>query len=133
MNHHTSDYICSLCEEKLKNAHRFLAYWFHNYVKLNWPDAHVSCSHRNKYDQEWLFIDKKTELHWPNSKHNKIPAEALDLFQINDKGKGIWDVKFFTDLNQHNLDSGIDFTWGGNFEKLRDYCHFEMKEGFIDG
>lgn len=127
MNKHTKDLECPLCEEKLKSVHPFLVSWFTYHIKPRWPNAHISCGHRGKFEQEFLWIDKKTQLHWPNSKHNKFPAEAIDLFQIDRDGKAYWDVPFFTDLVRYSKENDIQLIWGGNFANLRDYCHFEME------
>ncbi len=42
-------------------------------------DFSVIYGHRGKEDQERLFEDGKSKLHWPASKHNSFPSKAVDL------------------------------------------------------
>lgn len=42
-------------------------------------DVAVVCGHRNEREQESAFINGKSKLQWPRSKHNKFPSEAVDL------------------------------------------------------
>ena len=123
---HANYKTCPLCEEKLKLAHEDLGYWFHNRVKPYWPDAHISWSHRDKENQERAFKEGKTTLHFPDSLHNKLPAMALDLFQINEKGLAVWDKMFFGGLARLIKNEGWQIRWGGDWETFKDYGHFEM-------
>ncbi len=42
-------------------------------------DFTVICGYRSKEEQESLFADGKTKLHYPDSKHNKNSSEAVDI------------------------------------------------------
>jgi hypothetical protein len=100
--------------------------WFNNHVKPNFKDAHVSWSYRDQASQEEAYNDKKSKLHYPQSAHNKTPALALDLFEINDKGQAEWNPSFFNALNQYNLDNNIKLFWGGKYKELGDFDHFSI-------
>ncbi len=129
--HHTSDDVCPLCEEKLAQVHPYLSYWFRRHVKRFQPNAHVSWGFRGKDDQNRFFDQEKTTLRFPLSPHNKTPAMAIDLFQLDDKGKAVWDVDFFKVLNFYNERAKINLRWGGNFKKWKDYNHFEIPKSIF--
>lgn len=44
---------------------------------------HYDCSiikgHRNQQEQDEAFHSKRSKLRWPESKHNKVPSEAVDV------------------------------------------------------
>lgn len=46
---------------------------------------HVICGHRNKEDQDKAFLDKKSKLKFPDSKHNKTPSLAVDIVPDPDR------------------------------------------------
>jgi peptidoglycan LD-endopeptidase CwlK len=39
----------------------------------------VLCGHRGEQEQNAAFINGKSKLRWPNSKHNKKPSLAMDV------------------------------------------------------
>ena len=119
--HHTSDAICALCEQKLSLAHPDLVVWFHDLKSRN-PSVHVSWSFRDQASQEQAFAAGTTKLHFPDSAHNKQPAQAIDIFQIDDSGKAKWDPVFMAKIAQEcpNL------KWGGHWKSLGDNDHFEI-------
>lgn len=94
-------------------------------------DFMVACGHRGKQEQEEAFKKGASPLHWPDSKHNAFPSQAMDLAPFVD-GKISWDdVKKFDEMAGHVLrvanDLKIGITWGGNFERI-DRPHFELRE-----
>lgn len=42
-------------------------------------DITVLCGYRGRDAQEKAFADGASKLHWPDSKHNKTPALAVDI------------------------------------------------------
>ncbi len=42
-------------------------------------DITVICGHRGKADQGRAFLDGKSKLDWPHSKHNRTPSLAVDI------------------------------------------------------
>lgn len=146
MNHHTSDPVCPLCEEKLAMAYQPLADWFRSRVKTRFKDAHVSWSFRNKQEQDACVADGASKLLWPKSAHNNsVPIDykqtfsiyifgpnskpcalALDLFQINAAfPNGCWDPKFYYDLNDLNHQNGSPILSGVEWRKFGDAGHFQ--------
>lgn len=87
----------------------------------------VICGHRGEKEQNEAYNNKKSQLKYPDSKHNKHPSLAVDVapFPIDwsniDKFKKFGNyVKFIA--NKLN----IDIAWGGDW-KFKDYPHFELK------
>lgn len=120
---HTHDVICPSCSDKLALAHPSLQSWF-NLVKIKFPDIHISWSFRDELDQNNAFKDKTSNVEWPNSAHNKTPACALDLFQLNENGIATFDPVYMAKI-QNSFPDGIK--WGGNFVQLKDWDHFELQ------
>lgn len=48
-----------------------------NYV-IKYFDCTIVCGHRNKRDQDKAFNEKKSQVKYPDSKHNKYPSMAVD-------------------------------------------------------
>lgn len=123
---------CPLCELKLTQAHPRLAEWFRKRVKPNYPEAHVSWSYRGKDDQEQAFLDGKSKLHYPNSKHNTVDetgaplSEAIDLFELDYHGQASWPWKFFRDIATMADLSADPIVWGGTWADISDGDHFQL-------
>lgn len=104
-------------------------------------DCSILCGYRTKGAQESAFMDGKTTVHWPNSKHNSHPSMAVDA--------GPWpldweDIKAFClfagwvlatarrlfneGLMKHRVRWGGD--WDGDHkttdQRLNDLVHFEL-------
>jgi peptidoglycan L-alanyl-D-glutamate endopeptidase CwlK len=102
-------------------------------------DFTVICGHRNENDQNIAFEKGASKLKWPNSKHNKIPSQAVDIAPYNDIIKGIdWNdhVRFKELAECMKLAArklGIKIRWGGDWDgngkqddKFLDFVHFEI-------
>ena len=101
----------------------------------NGPDFSVICGHRNQVDQRKAFDEGLSQVKYPNSKHNAMPANAVDIvpYPVD------WD-----DLNRFRVLAGyilgtadamgIKLRWGGDWdrdydesnEKFRDMPHFGL-------
>lgn len=98
-------------------------------------DFSVICGHRDANAQNLAYTQGRSKLKWPNSKHNKVPSEAVDIvpYPID------WDdISRFETLGQTVMqvwESEIDaedkgsweLVWGKNFKGLVDYPHFELR------
>jgi len=63
-------------------------------------DIAIVCGHRGRDDQDAAFAGGKSEVTWPNSKHNSFPSKAVDIAPYD---RGIkWD-----DPEGFTLASGI--------------------------
>lgn len=124
MSKHTSESICPSCEEKLKLAKQELIDWFHD-LKARNLSCHVSWTYRDQASQEDAIATGHSKLHFPQSAHNKMPAEAVDIFQINDKGQATWDPIFCAKVAQEIKDANLPIIWGGVFKSIGDADHFQ--------
>lgn len=80
-------------------------------------DCSILCGHRNEADQEKAFNDKRSYVHFPNSRHNQHPSIAVDVmpYPIN------WDDRlgqheFATYVFNTAMQMGIRVQWGGLFK-----------------
>ena len=101
---------------------------------------HVDCSvlegHRDERDQERLFSEGKTKVHYPMGRHNSKPSRAVDVVPYpvdwNDRERFHLFSGFVLGLARG---MGITLRWGGdwnmNFEvddnKFDDFPHFELR------
>lgn len=103
-------------------------------------DFGVLYSWRGEQEQNRAYESGASKLKFPNSKHNKIPSDAVDL-QVYIKGKG-----YMTDKENAIFLAGMFMAtavelgykgkvrWGGNWDmdgeiitdqRLQDFMHFE--------
>lgn len=127
---HRNDPICSRCNLILEGVHPDLHYWLW-IVRSEHPDAHISCGFRGPADQEKAYMEKKSQKHWPDSKHNKMEdglpcAEAMDFFRLDDAGIAHWENKFFAELNDTFEKNNAPLEWGGSWT-WKDRPHFQLK------
>lgn len=97
-------------------------------------DFSVTCGYRNKADQEKAYKEGNSKVRFPNSAHNKLPSRAVDIVPYpvdwNDIGRFKEMAAAFLALANMMYEQGIIkslFEWGGNWRKLKDYPHFEIK------
>ncbi len=88
----------------------------------------VVCGHRGKEDQEHAYLVGASNANWPDSRHNSTPSEAVDLVPAHLD----WDnIEAFRQLNtvvqSVAAELGLDIEWGGDFTKLKDYDHWQLK------
>lgn len=88
----------------------------------------VICGFRNKQEQDKAFIDKKSTLKWPYSKHNTNPSMAVDICPVP---VNFLDIESFKKLSvvvrECAEQLGIKVRWGGDFTRLKDYVHWELR------
>lgn len=100
-------------------------------------DFTVLCGHRGEEEQNKVYDEKKSQLKFPESKHNKTPSLAIDLcpYPID------WeDTDRFIFLGGHMIaianENNINLRWGGNWKMdndlinngWNDYPHYEILE-----
>jgi len=93
---------------------------------------HYDCTilegHRGKQAQDSAHAMGKSQLRYPQSKHNKKPSLAVDAAP--------WPIDW-RDINRFYEFAGfvkcmaivlnIDITWGGDFKSFFDGPHYELK------
>lgn len=128
-------------KDRLLTCHKELQILFFEVIK-NY-DCTIVCGHRNKEDQERAFAEKKSKVHFPNSKHNSEPSLAVDAaaYEVNSIDwtprqalffagyvKGVADKLYDAEIMKHRVRIGAD--WNGDYniddQTFNDYPHFEL-------
>lgn len=127
---HQNGVTCERCSAKLLEACSEIAAFFY-WVKANHPEAHISWTFRDQANQEQMFRSGKSKLHWPESKHNvmvdgRASSEAIDLFFLTDDGQAVWPRIWFDQIHKEVLEANLSIFWGGQWEKLGDFDHFQL-------
>lgn len=94
----------------------------------------ISCGFRNYADQEQAVREGKSDCHWPDSKHNRIPSMAMDCYPVPLDWK---DLERFKAMNavferiaaNHNIPIKCAPMIGKPGKKYPDYPHTELLEG----
>lgn len=93
-------------------------------------DCTVIEGYRNKADQIKMKRDGKSQLTWPNSKHNKKPSLAVDVVPYPIEWDNIerfktfcWFIKGIAAAKNIKILSG-----GLDWDNFKDYPHFELEE-----
>ena len=93
-------------------------------------DLIVVCGYRDEEEQTIAVRNGASKVHYPHSRHNSQPAEAVDLAPWPLRWE---DLERFDQLGAHMeavaSREGIQITWGGRWTKgFIDRPHFELKE-----
>ena len=122
--------INSCCEPLIMVAKHAIRYW----------DTICEEGYRGELEQNKYYKAGTSKVQYPNSKHNKIPSEAIHLAPYNTFIRGIdWNDKelfvkfgFFIIGLGHSLD--VKLRWGGDWDmdgnrsdqNFDDLVHFEF-------
>lgn len=108
----------------------------------NRPQPFPTCTYRSGEEQEILYminkngkdddgdgkVDESDE--WRSnakagqSKHNVIPAKAIDIAFKNSFGKLDWSEQLFKDFAAIIKEKGV--SWGGDWNRRKDTPHYEI-------
>lgn len=127
--------------DRLRTCHRDLQVLF-EFVVVNY-DCTIVCGHRNEIAQNLAFAENRSQLQWPNSKHNTWPSNAVDVAPYEtsgiDWGKtqsahfagyvlGVAKELKRQGLIAHDIRCGIDWDRDNDVDdtKFWDACHFEI-------
>jgi hypothetical protein len=103
-------------------------------------EASVVFGHRTKLEQDEAFRLGRSTVRWPNSKHNRMPSNAIDLAPWDGRKIPWEDREKFRAFGglvlgvAHQM--GIKLRWGGdwdgdwdfNDQRFIDMPHFELVE-----
>ena len=112
---------------KLEKVHPDLQNIFKEAIKNTPIDFTITCGWRGEKEQNKAFEQGNSKLKFPQSKHNKMPAMAVDAVPY----PKMWDASDseWLLLSNHILATakklGIKLTWGGSW-KFVDKPHYEL-------
>ena len=108
---------------KLNTCNPDLIRLFNEVIKYR--DCKILCGRRNKTEQDKLY-PKFTKVKYPNSRHNKIPSQAVDVvpYPVD------WnDIDRFREFAGFVLGIAamleIEVKWGGQFKSFFDGPHWQ--------
>lgn len=98
-------------------------------------DCTVITGHRSKKDQDAAVAAGNSKTKWPNSKHNSVPAQAVDVIPYPVDWDDRERMSFFAGFVKGvALSMGIKIRWGGDWDQdtevkdnsFDDLVHFEL-------
>ena len=92
-------------------------------------DFSVLEGHRTEEKQELYYERGTSKLHYPMSRHNRFPSEAIDIIPYPFNG---WEdleqfEKLATEIFAAAEAVGVELTWGGNWRTFKDYPQLATK------
>lgn len=112
--------------ERLNECHPDLQKIAHELIKK--MDVTVLCGFRGEQEQNAAFINGKSKLQWPRSKHNRTPSEAMDLapypIDWNDLGRF---AKMCNLVEEIAAQLKVKIKLGRDFS-FRDWPHIELHD-----
>lgn len=94
-------------------------------------DCSIVSGHRGEDEQNTLVDQRRSQLRFPESKHNNLPSLAVDAAPYI-PGIGIpWDdhfvfLEFAAYVFEKAAELGIKVRWGGNWKSFKDRPHWEL-------
>lgn len=133
----------TISKSRLVTCHQDLQTLFNEVIK--YYDCTIVYGHRGEIAQNQAYAEGKSQLKWPNSKHNKWPSLAVDAAPYErtaiDWGKlqssnfagfvlGIAAMLFAEGKITHRIRSGADWDMDNDVDDTTfwDACHFEIVE-----
>jgi len=104
----------------------------------------VICTHRPESEQRKVFLDGKSKVDWPDSKHNTMPSMAVDAIPIPVDWSDHKRIAYFAGqvmaTARKMFDDGLmvhQLRWGGDWDrdtelidnKFNDLVHYELITG----
>ena len=110
-------------------------------------DASILCGHRSESEQNLAFLNGRSKVKWPDSKHNEYLSDAIDAvpypLKWPDKKK-VLDNPTEENIDEYIRDMGAFYEfagfvlgiaaikgkkieWGGHFKSFFDGPHFQRK------
>jgi len=118
-------------EVNLAQCHNDLQIIFNEVIKH--VDCSVLCGQRGEKDQNEAYRSGKSRLEFPQSKHNKVPAMAVDVVPYpidwNNNERFIRFGEFVLGVASTLYDLNMienKISWGGDWQKFKDMPHFEI-------
>ena len=121
---------------KLSTCHPLLQRVFHEVVREF--DCTILEGHRDKDRQNQMISEGKSQVQWPDGKHNTVPSLAVDVtpypIQWDDRER---QTLFAGYVLATAKSMGVTLRWGGDWDRdtevrdnsFDDLVHFEIVEG----
>ena len=119
--------------ERLLHCHSYLQLLFEEVVKDF--DCSILVGYRGKEEQEKMVTQKRSKLHWPDSRHNRMPSMAVDVAPYPIDWEDTDRFYFFAGYVTATAKRlGLKIRWGGDWDqdydlsdnKFNDLVHFEL-------
>lgn len=107
---------------------------------IKYIDFSIICGYRSELDQDYAYASGKSQLKYPQSKHNTNPSRAVDIAPYPIKWSGEDARERFHYLAGIIMgiafSRGIEIRWGGDWNKdgeildngFDDLVHFELMD-----
>lgn len=123
--------VCPSCETFLPDL-SFVMQDFMFWIWKNYPHCHISEGFRDESTQHAYFIDGKSKVDYPESKHNTVESgrpfsHAVDLFVLDETGCAQFPIAFYQDVYSAALMASQPVVWGGSWTSFPDHDHFESE------
>lgn len=122
---HVNNGACPACSQKLTQVCSILSD-FARILQKQHPDAHISTGYRNDKDQQIAYDTGHSNAKPGQSKHNKLPAEALDWFRLTQAGGASFDGPWYRAVLAPSA-KAAGLVWGGDWKSIKDLPHVELK------
>ena len=125
--------------ERLKSCHPDLQLLFGKILHIR--DCSILCGHRGEAEQNKAKAEGKSQLAWPNSKHNQKPSIAIDVSPWPLQWDKTNDFIYFgglvmgvAEMLYENGDMCYRLQWGGDWSRdytqsnnsFNDLVHFQL-------
>jgi peptidoglycan L-alanyl-D-glutamate endopeptidase CwlK len=123
-------HFSSTSKRRLATCHPDLQYIMNKLIEIY--DVTIVCGHRPEDEQNKAYDEGKSQLRWPQSKHNSNPSLAVDVGPYSSELHNIdWENEnafhYMAGLIIGIADaSGINLKWGGHWKSFKDMPHFEL-------
>lgn len=120
--------------ERLITCHRDLQALAHRVIKVH--DCSVLTGFRAEETQNMLFVEGFSKVQFPNSKHNSMPAKAIDIIpypvDYSDEKRFYYFAGIVMGIAK---EMNLKLTWGGCWKndnrfsanRWNDLAHFELQ------
>lgn len=113
-----------------------------DYILQNVADISLLCGHRNQRTQNEYYyaIPQVSKVPWPESKHNSLPAKAVDFqpYPYPARPEKLWASLAYIagSAKEYAKSRGYELRWGGDWDgdgdltdqNFDDLFHLELKE-----
>jgi peptidoglycan L-alanyl-D-glutamate endopeptidase CwlK len=111
------------------------------YEAIKWFDFSVLEGYRDEQTQNMYYYQGKSQLKYPNGKHNKEPSLAVDVapypIDWNNNNRFLALAYFIKGIaSRMDIEVRLGCDWNGNNlldENFIDYPHIELKSRLING